>query len=239
LQARHDQLYQDERAHHTEARTELAKVSKEILGKVESQGGQIQTELVDTKLQLEGVRVQQVALRERIALLEALLTTPPKNVTATPTVESPGSGEVAGPVSPAVGPPVPDDAPDNLIADVADSDPARRYSAILALQTYSGPKVLEALAGCVTDPEEHIRIAVIESLRLQKSPTVVPQVFQALRDKEYLVRLYGARAIRELTGNGLPFNPDGSALEREKQVKAWEAWWKDKGPELIAAAAGK
>jgi hypothetical protein len=217
----------------------LAKVSKEILGKVESQGGQIQTELVDTKLQLEGVRVQQVALRERIALLEALLTTPPKNVTATPTVQSPGSGEVAGPVSPAVGPPVPDDAPDKLIADVADSDPARRYSAILALQTYSGPKVLEALAGCVTDPEEHIRIAVIESLRLQKSPTVVPQVFQALRDKEYLVRLYGARAIRELTGNGLPFNPDGSALEREKQVKAWEAWWKDKGPELIAAAAGK
>lgn len=230
LQSRHETLDLREAQNVRDLRDQARKSHDELKSRLDSSEQKQSGALLDLKLQYEGTRAQVAGLRDRLALLEALLTAAP--VPAAPEAET---GIAAGPpIAPeregdAPAAPSPEDlkARASFIAEVAHADPGRRYSAVLALRDHSGPEVVDALASRAGDPEEHIRIAVIESLRLQKSPRAIPSLIACLRDREYLVRLYASRALRDVSGHQIPFNPDGQPLERERQAKAWEAWWKE------------
>ena len=227
LQRRQEAVEQKEVTHSTELRGEIAKTSKDLIGKLESINSQLQAELVDSKLQMEGLRAQQIALKERIGLMEMLIATGAKSAATAPSEEGLTKEEPGEPPAPEGGsaPSAVPPAPESLFADLESTDSGRRYSAVLASRGHSGDRVVEAVTARLGASAAHNRIAVIESLRLMKAIAATERLIQSLRDKEYLVRMYAARSVRELTGQSLAFDPDGNGLDREKQVKAWEAWW--------------
>jgi hypothetical protein len=141
-----------------------------------------------------------------------------------------------------------DDAPGTLeekeinehISKLSDSDPGKRYSAVIALGHHSGERVVKALEAMLApdpDPEDYVRVAVIQRLRELGRPSSVPHVIGCLRDADYFVRVAARGALRSLTGTKMEFDPDGSPSEREDKVKNWERWWEENKGKLLSGAS--
>ncbi|NRA96703.1 MAG: HEAT repeat domain-containing protein, partial [Planctomycetes bacterium] len=78
------------------------------------------------------------------------------------------------------------------IEKLAAADPGKRYSAVIALSRYSGDRVVAALEGMLSpeaDPEDYVRVAVIQTLRKLGRATSIPHIIGALRDTDYFVRV--------------------------------------------------
>jgi hypothetical protein len=109
----------------------------------------------------------------------------------------------------------------------AAADPGKRYS---------GDRVVAALEGMLSpeaDPEDYVRVAVIQTLRKLGSATSVPHIIGALRDTDYFVRVAARGALRSITGTKMDFDPDGSPSDREGRVKSWERWWDENKGKLL------
>ncbi len=184
--------------------------------------------------------VDMEVLKEKLDLLQDLVTglTQPRMAPVEPTPEPAVVAE--GPEDGGADKALEDAEINRHISKLTASDPGDRYSAVIALGHYSGVRVVKALEGMLTpdpDPEDYVRVAVIERLRELGSPSSVPHVIVALRDADYFVRVAARGALRAITGTRMKFDPDGSPSEREGQIKSWERWWAENKAKLLASTS--
>ena len=58
-----------------------------------------------------------------------------------------------------------------------------------------------------------------------KRPEAVEALLVALGDAVAPVRETAWRSLKELTGQKIPFEPDGSKDARARAVQKWQEWW--------------
>src|SRR4029079_6308068 len=88
-----------------------------------------------------------------------------------------GGGSESGPAEPAL----PDDSSRDLLATLKDSDPMRRFSAVMELARFRTPAVVNALESMLQDPESYVRDGSVRTLRKINSPSSIPAVIKSLR----------------------------------------------------------
>lgn len=180
----------------------------------------LQIEAAGQKVSLEALKDQIVLVREMVTVREPATPVPAPLTGDSPKAPSSGDG-----VSPAVSESPESREVNTLIAQLQDPDSNVRYSAVVELSRFSGPKVVKALESMLTDSEDYIRSGVIKNLLKLGSMTSIPLMIASLRDKDYYVRVDAQRALRSLSGTEIAFDADGSPSERETKVKEWERWW--------------
>jgi hypothetical protein len=130
-------------------------------------------------------------------------------------------GSESGPAEPAL----PDDSSRDLLATLKDSDPMRRFSAVMELARFRTPAVVTALEGMLQDPESYVRDGSVRTLRKINSPSSIPAIIKALRDDDFFVRASARVALKDMTTADIQFDPNADAAERERAVREWEGWW--------------
>jgi hypothetical protein len=205
--------------------------------------GGLATQLLNVEQRVGSLREQAAGDNKRIESLEGRLATLydiliERNNPAPTGAEGSGT-EVGAGTSGAPSPDALEEKEINAhISALSDGDPGKRYSAVIALNRYTGDKVATALVGLIKDPEDYVRVAVIQNLRKLGAKSTIPHIIEALRDGDYFVRLAARGAVRSLAEATLNFDPDASAGDRETQVKAWERWWLDNKDRILKAAGG-
>ena len=233
LQHRHDLLDEREANDTRLIKERLTREFSQLSGALKSQGTTLSAGLQDLKLQFEGSRGRWEGLRDRLELIETLVTSGGGEVSS-PVAEEPTKEEPADPDAGSAGKDVPlSSEAKALIGELDSSDPGKRYGVVLSLVEHKHPKVAEALASHLSDSQDYIRIAIVEALRDFGYKEVAPQIIGALRDSEYLVRAYSKRALGEVLGEAITFNPDGDPSSREREVRALEAWWKENSARIL------
>jgi HEAT repeats len=132
-----------------------------------------------------------------------------------------GGGSESGPAEPAL----PDDSSRDLLATLKDSDPMRRFSAVMELARFRTPAVVAALEGMLQDPESYVRDGSVRTLRKINSPSSIPAIIKALRDDDFFVRASAREGLKSMTTADIQFDPNADAAERERAVREWEGWW--------------
>jgi HEAT repeats len=132
-----------------------------------------------------------------------------------------GGGAESGPAEPEL----PDDSSRDLLATLKDSDPMRRFSAVMELARFRTPAVVTALEGMLQDPESYVRDGSVRTLRKINSPSSITAIIRSLRDDDFFVRASAREALKSMTTADIPFDPNADAAERERAVREWEGWW--------------
>jgi hypothetical protein len=140
-----------------------------------------------------------------------------------------GSGPDSGPSEPLLR----DDSARDLLSLLKDSDPGRRFQAVMELSRFRSPGVVEALAGMLQDPETYVRDGSVRALRKINLPAAIPSIIKALRDEDYFVRSSAREALRSMTAAEVSFDPGADATERERAVREWENWWQMNSERLL------
>lgn len=239
IRSRHDGLDQREKDNHLAQQgamqTAIERLMETLQPEIESIKGDVRT----LKASLDGTTHMKIqVLEEKMQLLQDLITS--RGVSP-----APGGGTVVPPV--VDGGDKPKEEPGESLEDreinahiakLGDPDPGKRYSAVIALGRYTGDRVVKALENMLTpepDPEDYVRVAVIQNLRKLGSATSIPHIIGALRDTDYFVRVAARGALRSLTGAKMDFDPDGPPSDRESKVKNWERWWEENKGKLLKA----
>ncbi len=193
-----------------------------ILGPLQLQNQQSREDLAGQKATLEGLKAEIGIVRELAAVRAAAQP-------VAPGVESTKSAE-AVPTEPAV-----DEREINaFILKLSDVDPGQRYTAVTELGRFTGPRVVSALEGLLKDPEEYLRVAVVQNLRRLGSKTSLPLILAALRDADPFVRSAAKAAFETMAATRINYDPEATPREREAAVKETEAWWESNKVRVLA-----
>ncbi len=125
--------------------------------------------------------------------------------------------------------------PADLARDVErlkDGDPGTRFEAVDRLIQSKAPAVAEVLVGMVNDSDMFVRRLTVEGLAEFKQAAVVAALVAALADPESIVRHTAYGSLRKLSGQDIPFDPEGAADERRASQRRWQQWW-DKNKETF------
>ena len=64
---------------------------------------------------------------------------------------------------------------------------------------------------------------------------LLPELVDALEDRDPAVRMFASVALRKLTGKDFGFKPHGSPAEREEAIRQWRVWIaRDQTPQDVA-----
>ncbi len=111
------------------------------------------------------------------------------------------------------------------VARLTDEDPATRFEAVDALLRSKNPRVLDALLPMAKDPDAFVRRITVEGLSEFRDPDSVDTLLGALADSEAIVRNTAYLALKKLTGEEFPFDPDASRDARLTAQRRWQQWW--------------
>ena len=237
IRSRHDSLAQREQDHHVEQQKAIQDAIERLMATLQPDIEAIKNEVRTLKASLNSDAMLEIkVLKEKLQLLQDVVTARVASLVAP-------AGEPAA-LAPGDAVDAPADAGESLedketkahIEKLASEDPGKRYSAVIALGRYSGDRVVTALEGMLapdSDPEDYVRVAVIQTLRKLGSATSIPHIIGALRDTDYFVRVAARGALRSITGTKMDFDPDGPPSDREGRVKNWERWWGDNKGKLL------
>jgi hypothetical protein len=197
----------DQRLEQLEARVNA------VLGPMQQQTQLSREDLAGQKATLESLKAEMGIVRE-------LATQRAAPLPAGPAAEPPKPAEPM-----AAEPAVNEREINALILKLGDIDPGQRYTAVTELGRYTGPRVVSALEGLLKDPEEYLRVAVVQNLRQLGSKNSLPLILGALRDADPFVRSAAKAAFEGMAGTRLSFDPEATPRERETSVKEAEVWW--------------
>lgn len=123
----------------------------------------------------------------------------------------------------------------HYVARLSDRDDGTRFEAVDELLESKDPRVFVHLVPLATDPDPFVRRLVLEGIANHRSVDTVEALLTALADPEGIVRHTAFESLKKVTGQSLPFDPDGSADQRAAMQRRWRQWW-DKNRDSIGAA---
>ncbi len=113
----------------------------------------------------------------------------------------------------------------NQVARLKDDDVGNRFEAVDQLIQSNDGRVRPHLLPMLKDPDLFVRRLTAEGLGNFKHATTVDALIVALADPEGIVRHAGYSSLKKLTGQKIPFDPEGSGRARNNAQKKWKAWW--------------
>jgi HEAT repeats len=197
---------------HADTKAGLGKLDLE-LGAVKDQGEQ-----ASSNLQAVGKEVQQ--LSRDVAALAAL----PRGASKLPGKEA----DLMEPEPIVKEAARKDGLPPNLAHQVArlkDRDAGNRFEAVDQLIQSKDPRVREHLLPMLKDEDLFVRRLTAEGLSNFKDATAVDALIVALADPEGIVRHTAYTSLKKLTGQKIPFDPEGSGSARNAAQRKWKDWW--------------
>lgn len=111
------------------------------------------------------------------------------------------------------------------VGRLTNEDPATRFEAVDELLRSKNPRVLGALLPMAKDPDAFVRRITVEGLSEFRDPDSVDTLLGALADSEAIVRNTAYLALKKLTGEEFPFDPDASRDARLSAQRQWQRWW--------------
>jgi Skp family chaperone for outer membrane proteins len=134
-------------------------------------------------------------------------------------------------------PDVPEAAPrealwQKWIADLSSADSGTRWQAVQALGATHDAEVVPHTVPMLDDGDIFVRMAACRHLGDLGSIDAIPALIDTLEDEESSVREAALVALRELSGQSIPFDPLARDGDRSKRVKAWRDWWEDAAKDL-------
>ena len=97
---------------------------------------------------------------------------------------------------------------------------------------------LPATGDIATDLEHRdprVRLQAAEQAVSQGRTDLLPDLVDALEDRDPAVRMFASVALRKLTGKDFGFKPHGSPAERQEAVRQWRVWIaRDQTPRDVA-----
>ena len=111
------------------------------------------------------------------------------------------------------------------VGRLTDEDPATRFEAVDELLRSKNPRVLDSLLPMAKDPDAFVRRITVEGLSEFRHPDSVDTLLGALVDSEAIVRNTAYLALKKLTGEEFPFDPDASRDARLAAQRQWQQWW--------------
>ena len=122
-----------------------------------------------------------------------------------------------------------------VLAALTDRFAIKRYSAAEALIAVGGAAHRPAAKRLLADPESGVRRRVAVALLMAREKSAVPTLLELLRAKSSDDADAAEDALSILAGEDAPAAPDDSRAGRERYVKSWENWWKEKGEKIDLA----
>lgn len=121
------------------------------------------------------------------------------------------------------------------LADLSSPDSGTRWQAVQSLGATGDPSVATHLLPMLGDSDIFVRMAAARILGELGAVDAIPGLIDALEDPEMSVREQAFVSLRKVSGQSLPFDPDGKDVDRAKRVKAWREWWDRARDELTSA----
>jgi Skp family chaperone for outer membrane proteins len=157
-----------------------------------------------------------------------------------PAPAAPAPQEAARPAAPPPSASAPGGALwEKWIADLKSPDSGTRWQAVQSLGGTRDPSVVPHLVPMLKDADIFVRMAACRHLDELGSVEAIPALIDALEDEEAIVREAALAALRSLSGQALPFDPNARDGDRSKRVKAWRDWWEGASKELLARGKSK
>jgi HEAT repeat protein len=190
---------------------------------------------------LDDVRAMVVQVREEIDAVKLLSSIPSGDV-----VDGSARGEDREAVSepetapPSTPPAAPTDSPDRdrWIADLAESDSGKRFTAIVELARLRDSSAIPELGKTLaSDPDVYCRTEAGRTLGEFRDYSAVPYLITALRDRETMVALTAAEALKSITTKTFGFTNKATPQERREAISRWESWW-EKNKDSHAGGGG-
>ncbi len=152
-----------------------------------------------------------------------------------PSPDPPGPSEVPS-APPAAG--NPDLA--RWIADLESADSGKRFTAIVELTRLRDPGAVSAIGRTLaTDPDVYCRTESCRALGELRDYRGVPHLIAALRDRESMVALASAEALKQITKKSFGFTSKATPQERREATSRWESWWEKNKDSLLPPNGSK
>jgi hypothetical protein len=223
-----------------EARTNLASEAnneqvRALAAKVEQDREDIGARLRDLEVRVRTLDAQvgevHAWLRELKQRAEREVTQPVEPPPAPePVPEPPPTPPPATPIAPAP-PAQPQADPAELqhwIDLLRDSNAGIAFSATISLARLKDLRAVPALVSALeTYKDFYVRLGAADALRELKACDAVPNLIEALDDKDDLVRSSANLALQGITQHEEPFAPTLGKPELRKVQAAWRRWWKE------------
>ena len=120
-------------------------------------------------------------------------------------------------------------APEKLLAVGLDSPNPRARSAVAnALSGHASPPAVSRLTALLADKDQRVRSSAASALGAMKKACrrrVVAAMIDALDMPGDPALTSICRALSDITGRDMPYDPQASAPERRRTLAAWKAWW--------------
>jgi len=124
-------------------------------------------------------------------------------------------------------------APEKLLAVGLDSpDPRARSMVANALSAHASPPAVSRLTALLKDKDQRVRSSAAAALGAMKKACrrgVVAAMIDALDMPGDPALTTICRALSDITGRDMPYDPQASADERRRTLNAWKAWWEKAG----------
>jgi len=122
-----------------------------------------------------------------------------------------------------------DPAVEEIKKQLSSKDDADRFEAVYRVQDDRVKEALPFVTPLIHDPDQFVQIGAIQAVGELLYLEALPDLVKALRDQDVTVRDEALRQLRRMTGKDeLNFDVRASQGERDKAVKKWEKWLKDR-----------
>lgn len=116
--------------------------------------------------------------------------------------------------------------------------PLRPFAVLLSLSLFGSAGACKATylpaTGDVSRDLRHrdprVRIEATAAAAKESRMDLLPELVDALEDRDPAVRMFASMALRSLTGRDFAFQPYGSPSERSEAVGKWREWLGGEAP---------
>jgi len=117
-------------------------------------------------------------------------------------------------------------------AGLESKDPKARTTAAEVLARHASDENLSALVGLLADENDRVRGVAAKMLGQSKraEPRVLGALVKALDRPGESARERICRALSDLAGKEMPYDPSADASTRAATLAAWKAWWAGRRP---------
>jgi len=119
-----------------------------------------------------------------------------------------------------------------VAAGLESTDPKARATAAEVLARHASDENLSALVALLGDADERVRAVAAKMLGQSKraEPRVLGALVKALDRPGESARERICRALSDLAGKEMPYDPSADASTRAATLAAWKAWWAGRRP---------